>query len=337
MASSTPKVKFYDVVASDGPKRHFLPNPWVTRMCLVHKHINFETYDVGLEELRAHGPGTLRERLQHTLSGPSDRPLVPMIEVTHPDSSTTLVGDTVTIAEWLDANVLDSPSLFLPEHNSGELDPTGTHFVQAHAVARLLKEGIGNSDAQWACHFELCAPEIADRFATRDSEYLKSDAKLNIENGWALFEAMDRAAMLAQTRRSLLPFCAMLQPSPTPRIATTSSTDNNTKLARPPPNPRRFFSSPDSPGFIDYVVFGRYAMTRGSAPGLNKAIWSTGSAAAREWLATYRDGTWALKGQAAEPGKWFGDVELPGIEAWVERMLDAHDGYARKFLQSEAV
>ncbi|KAE8221955.1 hypothetical protein CF326_g8465 [Tilletia indica] len=73
-------------------------------------------------------------------------------------------------------------------------------------------------------------------------------------------------------------------------------------------------------------------MSYGSAPEINKAIWSKSSKEGREWLESYRDGKWALKGNAAEKGQWFGDVELPGIEEWVERMLDAHDGYARKYL-----
>ncbi|KAK0525231.1 hypothetical protein OC835_005681 [Tilletia horrida] len=336
-----PVITFYDVASSDGPERYFLPNPWVSRMCLVHKGLDFTTHSVPLEELRAAGPGTLRERLAHVL-GPNDRPLVPMIDVPGADGqSSTLVGDTVTIAEYLDANFPQAPSLFLPSLPPSDSAPDAESpaFRHAHTMARLLKEGIGNSDAQWAAHFELCAAGLADAFATRDREYMTSDAKLGLSNGWSLFEAMDRAAMLAHTRRSLLPICAILNPTQSqPRIANSASPSNPSPgaLARPSSSasPQLFLASPEKPGFIDYVLFGRYAMTRGCAPELNKAIWSRGSAQARAWLKSYRDGKWAL-GETVAQGQWFGDVELPGIEEWVERMLDAHGGYARKFLAAQ--
>ncbi|KAE8250539.1 hypothetical protein A4X13_0g4636 [Tilletia indica] len=336
--STGTEVIFYDVAASDGPGcSHILPNPWVTRLCLVHKGIDFKTHNVSLEELRAHGSGTLRERLQDTL-GPNDRPLVPMVEVRDTESGkdeSTLVGDTVTIAEYLDIKFPKMPSLFQPSH-TGPLppDPNSSEYRQAHTMSILLKEGIGNSDSQWATHFELCAAEIADRFKTRDAEYLKSDAKLGMANAWKLFESMNRADLLAHTRRSLLPFCAILNPRPSPRITSTSSPAGTASslLARSSVSPPLFLASPDRPGFLDYVLFGRYAMSYGSAPEINKAIWSKSSKEGREWLGSYRDGKWALKGNAAEKGQWFGDVELPGIEEWVERMLDAHDGYARKYL-----
>ncbi|KAE8203425.1 hypothetical protein CF335_g3021, partial [Tilletia laevis] len=331
MSSGANRVIFYDVATSDGSGcPHILPNPWVTRLCLVHKGISFKTHNVSLEELRAHGTGSLRERLQQTL-GPDERPLVPMIDVIGTvegeggESSSMLVGDTVTIAEFLDATFPERPSLFLPTH-SGPLppDPDSSEYRQANTMARLLKDGIGNSDSQWASHFELCSAEIADRFRTRDAEYLKSDEKLGLKNGWELLESMDRADMLAHTRRSLLPFCIILSPRPSPRIASTSSSDSRSSLlARPSGSPPLFLSSPDRPGFLDYVLFARYAMSYGTAPQLNKAIWSRKSNEAREWLNTYRGGKWSLQGNAAEAGQWFGDVELPVV--WSHQTVDARD------------
>ncbi|KAK0549933.1 hypothetical protein OC846_001657 [Tilletia horrida] len=332
------QVILYDVATSDGPKLYYLPNPWIARMALVHKGIDFQTEDVSLDRLRGHTPGDFRDRLQHCL-GPNDRPLVPMIEVPNKDGvGTTLVGDNITIAEFLDHAYPDKPSLFTPDYSGPEPPNTASpEFRQAHTIARVFKEGYGNSDPQWANHFELCAAEIADGFASGDREYLKSDAKLNITNGWKMFEGINRAEKLAQTRRSLLPFVHILQPAPVARVANSGSSavKADALLARPAGDPPRFLASHDKPGLLDYIVFGRYVMTRLAAPELNKAIWSKDSDAAKAWLKSYRGGKWALSEEETKSGSWFGDVELHGIEEWVERILDAHDGYARSFLENQ--
>jgi hypothetical protein len=53
---------------------------------------------------------------------------------------------------------------------------------------------------------------------------------------------------------------------------------------------------------------------------LNAGIWNEDSAAARKWLDEYAGGRFKLQGSAREPGSWLGDVELPGLAAWVERV-----------------
>ncbi|KAK0548768.1 hypothetical protein OC844_006975, partial [Tilletia horrida] len=298
-------VVLYDVVSSHGPPRYCLPNPWVGRMCLVHKGIHFENRHVTLEELRREGQGSLRARFAPSLPA-HERLLVPMIEVCHTDGSTTLVGDTLNIAEYLDANFPHAPSLFVPCLSGPDTpDVESSEYRQARTMARFLKDGLGGSDSRWTRHFELVSSEIAERFQEHEREMLSKD------------------------------------PAPPPKVFRSSPPRDSARVDErpcyPPRAPPLFLASPDKPGLLDYILFGRYAMTRAAAPEINTAIWSVDSRLAREWLAGYEGGKWALRGSDAEVGRWDGDVHLPGIEDWVQRMLDAHGGYARAFLEAEGV
>ncbi|KAK0525232.1 hypothetical protein OC835_005682 [Tilletia horrida] len=334
-------VVLYDVVSSHGPPRHCLPNPWVGRMCLVHKGVHFENRHVTLEELRREGQGSLRARFAPSLPA-HERLLVPMIEVCHTDGSTTLVGDTLNIAEYLDANFPHAPSLFVPCLSGPDTpDVESSEYRQAQTMARFLKDGLGGSDSRWTRHFELVSSEIADRFQEHEREMLSKESTLNVLNGKELFATLDRADLIAHTRRSLLPLCSILSPAPPPKVFQSSPPRDSARVDErpcyPPRAPPLFLASPDKPGLLDYILFGRYAMTRAAAPEINTAIWSVDSRLAREWLAGYEGGKWALRGRDAEVGRWDGDVHLPGIEDWVQRMLDAHGGYARAFLEAEGV
>ncbi|KAJ3325795.1 hypothetical protein HDU93_002597, partial [Gonapodya sp. JEL0774] len=221
-----------------------------------------------------------------------------------------LIGDNLTIAEFLDARFPDKSSLFLPWLPLGTVpDTSSPEFAQAHTMARFIKEGLGNSDSQWASHFELTYEQLTDMHDDESRDYLRSDYKMGFVGAWDWLMNKDRAALLAQTRRSLLPLSNILCPQARPSL--------------------------HAPGILDYIVFARCVYSRQCDVALNKGIWSRTGDAAREWLDSYHDGKWALTGKDREPGSWFGDVELPGVEDWVERMYDLHDGYMRKFVDGD--
>ncbi|KXS16871.1 hypothetical protein M427DRAFT_30972 [Gonapodya prolifera JEL478] len=339
-----PPIILHDVYTEHPKSTSAAPNPWLGRLCLVHKGVPFVVKLGTWRGLGDKSPGALWPRFAVTLgTGPGARPMLPTIEVPrivddtpytdHPEPEPgLLVGDSITIAEYLDAHFPDKPSLFLPWHPVGTPpDTSSPQFAAAHAMARFVKEGLGNSDAQWASHFELAYEQHTAMYDEEDCEYLRSDYKMGFENAWDWLMSKDRAALLAHTRRSLLPLSAILSPQAPPRHSGGGTPPS---LSRPPGTPL-FLSSPTAPGLLDYIVFARWIMTYQVDEPLNKGIWSTTSDAARTWLRTYKDGKWALKGADAVPGAWFGDVQLPGVEDWVERMLDLHDGYTRKYFAGE--
>ena len=204
----------YDVYTPSG--RPVSPNPWITRLSLVFKRVPFVVKHLTFTELRDRGPGTLHDRLKSTFVSPSDRPLIPTIEVPADGQvddtlwpggvdegcgQGILIGDTITIAEYLDAAFPPPryPSLFIP-HATKPLSVRDPEYLVAHQTARLLKEGIGNSDSQWSAFFEIVNNELSALYEPIDRNYMRSDAKLGIRDGHKIIQSMDRGT----SRRALV-------------------------------------------------------------------------------------------------------------------------------------
>ncbi|SCV71262.1 BQ2448_2850 [Microbotryum intermedium] len=240
----------------DGP--FWAPNPWKTRMSLLHKGVDFVTQPVTMADLKALAKKHGKERI-----------LSPTIEL----PSGELISDSWKIAEWLDITYPDAPSLFLPSsptpvrQDSPEMDV-------AKSFAFIFANGFGSSDAQWSTFFELSAealarlcilgtPKTQTRFVIVDGVFergwFQSDAKLGMQDGWKFLTSTPQETLVSRAKASLLPLEALL-------------TDRG----------HSFLASKDQPGFVDYVAYGRYMMMRVAVPQLCEEIWDE-KKAIEEW------------------------------------------------------
>lgn len=118
---------------------------------------------------------------------------------------------------------------------------------------------------------------------------------------------------MGETRRSILPIVSLLStPEPIISCSTTMPLERVPETYQP-----QYLSSPSKPGIVDYLVFGRFIFSYSCDLELNDAIWSFDSSKAREWLKKYGEGQWEVK---EEIGEWDGDVELPNVKDWTERV-----------------
>ena len=310
----------YDVYVESGVPP--APNPWVARLCLKHKGVPFVVKKLTFQELRSRAPGSLFDRLSPIL-GPNDRPLIPMIEIPS-DQGSVLLGDNMAIAEYLDAAFQPPqyPSLFFPDGTAEDMDPNSPAFQMAHSTARILKEGIGNSDSMWSAFFELTVDSMSELYDEASKAFLRSDEKLGMgTNSYDKFMRMNRADLLAQTRRSLLPFEGILTPRPSIRVV-----GGNVDLLRPDDTTQPAFlsGSKSRPGLVDFILFGRFAMVYIADRQLSEAIFGESSDAAKAWVKREEERRQAAGLACEDTGTWLGDIALPGIAAWVKRVSSLH-------------
>ncbi|GAA5982681.1 hypothetical protein JCM11641_002334 [Rhodosporidiobolus odoratus] len=192
-----------------------------------------------------------------------DRAIIPFIEL--PDGQ--LITDSWHIAEWLEKTYPDRPSLFLPDAPT-PVSPSAPGLQLAKNYAVLINKGLGDSDSQWAPFFELSAQGIADLMHdSAEREYFTSDYKLGAKDAWKTITSLNKAALTAHAKAALFPLNEVLATSP--------------------------YMAGQHPGFVDYVVYGRYHMMRAACPALSHEIWrakETGNVAA--WIDRL-EGKWA--------------------------------------------
>ncbi|SCZ98238.1 BZ3500_MvSof-1268-A1-R1_Chr3-2g06240 [Microbotryum saponariae] len=189
-----------------------------------------------------------------------DRILSPTIEL----PSGELISDSWKIAEWLDINYPDAPSLFLPSSpNPVQLDSPEMDVAKAYAF--VFSSGFGSSDAQWSTFFEISAELLAALYpgdaedTNTERGWFKSDAKLGMKDGWKFLTSTPQETLVSRAKASLLPLEALL-------------TDRG----------HSYLASKDQPGFVDYVAYGRYMMMRVAVPKLCEEIWDE-KKAVKEW------------------------------------------------------
>ncbi|BGP14343.1 hypothetical protein JCM10213_004470 [Rhodosporidiobolus nylandii] len=232
-----PKPIFYDLVGVHGGP-FFSPNTWKVRLSLLHKGIDFEERELTYLELKEFGPKMGVER-----------PMIPFLEL--PDGK--FIWDSWKIAEWLDENYPDKPSLFLPDAPT-PVKPNEAGYKLAKTFARTINVGYGDSDSQWSTFFELSAEGIAGLMPDLESGvqnpnrlYFTSDAKLGGKDAYKKLLALETEPLVKHATSCLLPLEAVLGTSP--------------------------FLTGEHPGFADYIVYGRYHMMRAACPAISSRVW----------------------------------------------------------------
>ncbi|KAE8209715.1 hypothetical protein CF327_g6339 [Tilletia walkeri] len=317
----------YDILPNvDNPQRPYalLPNPWITRLVLKAKNIPFTVKLITTDDLRAQGKDSFRQRLGDAL-GPNGRPLIPMIE-----HNNRLIGDNMTIADYLDVAFPDTPSAYLPELSSSKAHQNDVAHRLAWNQARQTRSTFMEG------HAELIYHQATELFDEHQRVWMRSDEKIGMPNAYNLFLSLDRAVLLANVRSHIAGTFSILLPPATLRVQRISSGEDTTKLVNRPSNsPPLFLASPSKPGLIDFTVFSWFLFTYTADRPLNEAIWSESSDKARKWLEQYEGGKFALKGDIAQPNHWPGDLPLQGVSEWVDRMFSLYDNYTRKIINGE--
>ncbi|CAF0765493.1 unnamed protein product [Adineta steineri] len=227
-------IKFYELVSSLNSKCFFSPNTWKTRMCLLHKGVQFETIPVTLLDVR----GDLAHR--------SNKPdiYVPAIEL--PDGQ--FIYDSFHIAEWLENTYPDQPSLFTGDGQSTNKSHLG-HITMGKNYARMIDLGLGASKPEWAVWFDLFFPQLDQLISDEKlSNYFRSDARHGPQ-GYQKLMSLDRQDLIRRAKMNIQPLVQILQE-----------------------RPNEYFQG-KHPGLVDYVIFGRYAYCRMLDSQLTKQIW----------------------------------------------------------------
>ncbi|KAI9094042.1 glutathione S-transferase [Phlyctochytrium arcticum] len=249
-------VIFYDLVVNPKttPTQFFSPNTWKARLSLLHKQVNFSTTPVTLLDVCPGGSLASKE--------PTLKLSLPTIEI---PSSGQLVTDSYRIAQWLEESYPDAPSLFSGDGRStrevSKSDPQITTLGKSYA--RMMDLGLGASDPQWAIWFDLFFPEIL-RLNEKDGvpglhAYFSSDDRLG-PNGAARLLALDRSELTTRAQHTVLPFITILKERPGEYLQGRM------------------------PGYVDYVVFGRYAYGRLLNAQLNRKVWEEQAPELAGWV-----------------------------------------------------
>ncbi|GAA6034894.1 hypothetical protein JCM8097_009355 [Rhodosporidiobolus ruineniae] len=228
---------FYDLVGAHGGA-FWSPNTWKTRLSLLHKGVDFEEREVTYMDLKE-----LASEIGVA------QPTCPFIRL----PSGEYMMDSWRIAEWLDKEYPDKPSLFLPDAPT-PVDLSNPALLLARNYATAFTEGFGNSDSQWTTFLELSLPGIAASMPDLEPGvpnpnrvYFTSDEKLGMKDAWATFTSLDRPTLIERGKACLLPLDLILSSSQ--------------------------YLSGNHPGFVDYIVYGRYHMMRATCPADTEEVW----------------------------------------------------------------
>ncbi|GAA6005768.1 hypothetical protein JCM11491_004001 [Sporobolomyces phaffii] len=215
-----------------GPQ--FSPTVFKSLLCLFHKDVKFEIRELVWTELRA------KKEAWKT-----DRPTLPTLEL--PDGQ--IIGDSDKIAEWLDEEYPDAPSLFVPGVAASAVAP-GSRQV-AKNYLKYVSTAFGSPallGTPFSPFFSAIAQGIHDLIKEeKDREYFRSDTKFGVKDGWSKLQKLDRSESIRQAKTFVTPLEGLLK---------------STK-----------FLTGDLPGIVDYTLYGRYAFQRVADPSAAKQIW----------------------------------------------------------------
>ncbi|KAJ1568931.1 hypothetical protein HK405_012096 [Cladochytrium tenue] len=217
----------------------FGPNCWKVYLSLLRKGVPVELV-----------PSTVLDTVT-TLAGrragddAGARVTLPAIEL----DDGRLLCDSFRIAEWLEAKFSQAPSVFAAGPSTAAAAPAA--LAAGRAYAKLIDLG-ADSSAEWTSWYELAFPPMLARIpagAVRD--YFTSEARLGPGGFARLAEpSAERLAELrSRARANARPFALALRE-----------------------RPGEFLQGPE-PGFVDFVVFGRYVMFRNADPELTREVW----------------------------------------------------------------
>ncbi|KAJ3085399.1 hypothetical protein HK100_009059 [Physocladia obscura] len=235
----------FDPTATD---RHYYggPNGWKTRLSLLHMGIDVETEEASVCDLRY----KLSEIHGKRITSPA-------IEL---EDGSLLCG-SFDIAEYLEDKFPDRLSLFTGSLSKSVDAVKAKHFKVGKTYARLIDAGLGASDPQWAIWFDLVFPDIDKRVAQGEiREYFISDARLGPGGYEKMCKRGAQEDLVARAKLNVLPLIQVLKQ-----------------------NQGQFLQG-EEPGFVDYVVFGRYAMCRNNNPKLAKEVWEDQGEEIQGWV-----------------------------------------------------
>ncbi|KAJ1563087.1 hypothetical protein HK405_002098 [Cladochytrium tenue] len=253
-------MKFYHtcsdtVGAPDETTYIFGPNCWKVYLSLLRKGVPVELVPSPVLDTVT----TLAGRRAGDDAGA--RVTLPAIEL----DDGRLLCDSFRIAEWLEAEFPQAPSVFAAGPSTAAAVPAA--LAAGRAYARLIDLG-ADSSAEWTAWYELAFPYMQARVpagAARD--YFTSDVRHG-PGGFARLSkpSVERLAELrSRARANAQPFALALRE-----------------------RPGEFLQGPE-PGFVDFVVFGRYAMLRNANPELAKEVWEDVDPAIGVWVGKILD------------------------------------------------
>ncbi|GAA5842815.1 hypothetical protein JCM3766R1_007171 [Sporobolomyces carnicolor] len=237
-----------------GPQ--FSPTVFKALLCLYHKQVKFEIKELVWTELRAK-----RDAWQ------TDRPTLPTLELENGE----LLRDSDKIAEWLDENHRETPSLFVPDVPASQVSPESLRLARnyykyinstfgspalldtpfspffssiANGILGLIKEDKASLPSTKRCNESASDSRLR---SAQDREYFTSDTKLGVQDGWNKLQKLDREQSIRQAKTFVKPLESLLK---------------STK-----------FLNGDKPGIVDYTLYGRYAFQRVADPSAAKQIW----------------------------------------------------------------
>lgn len=215
-------------------------------MCLLHKNVQFETIPITVMDLR----NDLVKRSNNVDIK------APIIEL----EDGTFIHDSFRIAQWLERNYPDQPSLFSGNGKTTN-ESNADELALGERYSRFIDFGLGGSDPQWAIWFELFFPEF-DRLMSVDEQtriYFRSDQRLG-PNGYEKLLSLSRDDLIRRAKSNLQPLTNLLR-------------ENSNS-----------FLQGSHAGLVDYILFGRYAYGRMLNPDLCREIWNEQSTEVDQWI-----------------------------------------------------
>ncbi|GAA6059329.1 hypothetical protein JCM10212_005909 [Sporobolomyces blumeae] len=217
-----------------GPQ--FSPTVFKTMLCLYHKGVEFDVKELVWTELRAK-----REPWK------TDRPTLPTIELPGGE----IVMDSNKIADWLESQRPDAPSLYLPDKPTSQCDTGAVSAIKAYL--NYVSTTFGSpapAGVKFSPFFAgICNGILGLIEAEEDRAYFTSDTKLMVQDGWKQLQAVDRDASIRQSKGFVVSLEGFLKSTP-------------------------FFHGA-APGIIDYTIWGRYAFSRVADPEATRTIWTS--------------------------------------------------------------
>ncbi|KAI8807071.1 hypothetical protein BJ742DRAFT_814322 [Cladochytrium replicatum] len=244
-------MKLYELVPDfSSPDRTIFmgPNGWKVHLSLLRKGIPFEIVEVTWLQLST----------EITAKRGGKKATSPAIEL----EDGTIICDSYRIAEYLEEQYPDRPSLFTGTSDQFATDADRENATRlGKAYSRLIDTGLGNSDPQWAVWYDIIFPHIVNRIPEGpNKDYFTSEARLGAGVFKKQMERPQKEDLVTLAKANVAPIIATLKERPGE------------------------FLQGKEPGFVDFVVFGRYAMCRNNNKELCTSIFEDEGVEIREWI-----------------------------------------------------
>ncbi|KAI9347026.1 hypothetical protein BDR26DRAFT_931795 [Obelidium mucronatum] len=168
----------------------------------------------------------------------------------------TIICDSYRIAEFLEETYPNQPSLF-----SGSKTNEQAEVKIGKTYSFMMDKGLGDSDSEWAVWLELSLDGMQSRVVEGPNrDYFLSDQKWGKDGFKQMSKKRENEDLVRRAKNSVMPLVASLKERPGE------------------------FLQGQEPGFVDFVVFGRYAMCRNNCPELSKQVWEDHAVELEQWV-----------------------------------------------------